>query len=419
MKVALIHNAYQQSGGEDAVVAAETLQLQLNGHTVVPFLRHNNELRELGILRSLTLGVDTIWGAASYRLLRQLLASEKPDVAHFHNTFPLISPSAYYACVEAGVPVIQTLHNYRLLCPAATLFRDGAVCESCLGKKVAWPGVLHACYRDSFLQTSATAAMLTTHKFLGTWQNKVTTYIALSEFAREKFIQGGLLGNRIVVKPNSVSPDPGAKKNRGDYALYVGRLAEEKGIRVLLDAWDRLPESIPLVIAGDGPLMPVVQSAISRRKTNNVKAVGHVSPAGVLARMRDARFLIFPSLWFEGFPMTVAESFASGLPVIASDIGSLRGIVEDSRVGLRFRAGDSDDLAVKAEWAWNHPDELVILGARARAEFEAKYTAERNYRRLVEIYHNAIDAKFSRLESRERSDSSRLEGVHRLSRDFE
>src|ERR1700737_249503 len=192
MKILSVHNFYQQRGGEDMVVASESQMLLAHGHTVVHYERHNDELRDIGPLGAILNGVGTVWASQSYHALKRLLIREKPDLAHFHNTFPLISASAYYACADVDVPVVQTLHNYRLMCPGGSFMRNGRVCESCLGRTIAWPATAYRCYRGSFPQTAVLATMLATHKAIGTWQRKVNVYIALSEFARQKFIQGGL-----------------------------------------------------------------------------------------------------------------------------------------------------------------------------------------------------------------------------------
>src|SRR6266404_3607329 len=250
----MIHNSYQQPGGEDAVVAAEARLLKMHGDTVIQYKRHNGELVGQSKFHTIITSTETIWSSASQRAVRDLLDREKPDIAHIHNTLPLISPSVYYACADAGVPVVQTLHNYRLLCPAATFFREGGVCESCLGRGVPWPSVVYGCYRDSRMTTAIVSGMLLVHRELQTWEKKVNVYIALSEFARNKFIEGGLPSDRVVVKHNFVDPSPEPKKGEGRYAFFVGRLSEEKGVRVLLSAWTKLPPSVLLKIAGDGPL---------------------------------------------------------------------------------------------------------------------------------------------------------------------
>jgi glycosyltransferase involved in cell wall biosynthesis len=391
MKVLVVHNRYQQHGGEDAAVIAEIRQLTSHGDTVVLYERHNDELRGLTLSGAIKSGLETLWASKSHRELRHIISESKPDIAHFHNTFPLISPSGYYACAEAGVPVVQTLHNYRLLCPAATLMRKGGVCETCLGRTVPVSGVLHACYHQSFPQTAVLAAMLTAHKILRTWSSKVAAYIALSEFARQKFIQGGLPEARIFVKPNFVHPDPGRKRRAGGYALFVGRLSAEKGLQVLLQAWRALSERIPLVVIGDGPMRREIEDAKARLGLTQVNVLGSVGSKEVLQWMHGARFLVCPSLWFEGFPLVVAEAFASALPVIASRLGSLAEVVQHGRTGLHFTAGKSEDLAEKVEWAWTNSEQVEQMGRLARHEYERKYTAERNYRSLMRIYDQVLD----------------------------
>lgn len=390
MKVLVVHNSYQRRGGEDTVAFAESRLLEAHGHTVIHYERHNDELRNCGARGALIAGIETVWSSMSFRAMKGLIAKEKPDVAHFHNTLPLISPAAYYACAEADVPVVQTLHNYRLLCPVATFLRDGQICQSCLGRSVAWRGVVHGCYRGSRPATAAVAAMLAVHRALGTWQTKVDAYIALSEFARRKFIEGGLPGERVVVKPNFVHPDPGAKHGPGEYALHVGRLSQEKGLHLLLEAWGQLQQRIPLRIAGDGPLREALASEIEKKGLREVELLGHVAPTEIITLMHHARFLVFPSMWFEGFPMSIAGAFACGLPVIAPLLGTMAEIIAAGISGLHFSAGDALDLAARVEWAWTHAAEMQEMGRNACEEYRTKYTPERNYEKLWEIYNSVI-----------------------------
>jgi len=427
------HNLYQQPGGEDVEMRAEKGLLTAAGHRVLEYFRDNDEIARYGPWEKATLGLRTVWAWDSYREIRALLRREKPDVAHFHNTFPLISPAAYYACREAGVPVVQTLHNYRLLCPAATLQNDGRVCEECLGRSP-WRGVLHGCYRGSRPATAATALMLSTHRWLATWSKMVDCYIALTEFARAKFIEGGLPAEKIVVKPNFVHPDPlavavmspspnfagtqraplqqyepqGSKASHcatrasnpesripnpqpPRCALFVGRFSEEKGLRTLVAAWKRLGNRLPLRIVGHGPLRAELEAQIARLGLSSISFHGHLTPAHVIPLMKYARFLVFPSELYEGMPRTIIEGFACGVPVIASRLGAMQEIVEDGRTGLHFTPGDANDLAAKVEWAWTHPAEMAEMGRAARAEYEATYTAERNYQHLMSIYQRVIE----------------------------
>jgi glycosyltransferase involved in cell wall biosynthesis len=386
MRVLLLHNHYQQPGGEDEVFAAEGALLEACGHRVLRHVLHNDSVAEM---RRPALAKATVWNSVVYREIRALIRRDRPQVAHFHNTFPLISPAAYYAARAEGVPVVQTLHNYRLLCPNALFFRDGGVCEDCLGKMVPWPGVAHACYRASRSSSAVVAAMLTAHRTLGTWKAAVDSYITLTEFARQKFIQGGLPAEKIIVKPNFVHPDPGSGQGRGRYFLFVGRLSQEKGVDTMLAAWKRLGEKVPLKIVGDGELAPEVAEAAER--LNEVEWMGRQPKERVLALMKDARALIFPSVWYEGFPMVIAEAYAVGLPVIASNLGSMSSLIDHGHTGLHLHPSDPDDLAAQVEWVSMHPAELRRMREEARREFEAKYTAERNYKYLMDIYRAVVE----------------------------
>ena len=235
MRILLVHNRYQKRGGEDVVFEGERELLERGGHQVAVYERHNDEINSYSAWRRVDLSRRTVWATDSAASIRRILAKAQPDVAHFYNTFPLVSPAAYYACTAAGVPVVQTLANYRLFCPGATLERNQEICEKCLGKVVPWHGVRHGCYRDSRVGSSVVAAMLFFHRVAGTWKNQVKTYIALTEFSRQKFIEGGLPADKIVVKPNFLYPDPGARHRDAGYALFVGRLSKEKGIETLLE----------------------------------------------------------------------------------------------------------------------------------------------------------------------------------------
>lgn len=381
----MVHNYYLQSGGEESVFDSERNLLFHRGHQVFVYTAHNAQLEKLNFLG---MARNAFWNKNSYKDLRSFIREYRPRVVHFHNIFPLISPSAYYAVKAEGLPVVQTLHNYRLLCPNALFYRDGHVCEDCLGRFVPWPGVVHRCYRGNMAASGVVAGMLTVHRALGTWIRMVDVYIALTEFAREKFIEAGFPEEKIVVKPNFVYPDPGTGDGKGNYVLFVGRLSSEKGIDTLLAAWRKLGGNMNLKIIGDGPLASKVIEAVHRLK--GVEWLGRKSREEVFNLMKKSSFLVFPSVLYEGFGMTIIEAYATGLPVIASNIGSASFLVDPGRTGLHFNPGDPEDLAAKIEWALQHPRELAEMRREARAEYEAKYTADINYERLINIYQLAI-----------------------------
>jgi glycosyltransferase involved in cell wall biosynthesis len=385
MVILLAHNYYQQPGGEDQVFASEACLLESFGHRVVRFTRSNDEIEQMG--RPALLAA-TIWNRRTYSDLRTLIRAERPEVVHFHNTLPLISPAAYAAARAEGCAVVQTLHNYRLMCPNALFLRAGRVCELCLDRRVAWPGVVHGCYRGSRGASAVVATMLAVHRTLGTYSHGVDRYIAPSEFARKKFIRGGLPAEKIVVKPNFVAPDPGAGDGHGGYALFVGRFSRGKGLETLLEAWSRLSRQVPLKIIGDGDLADLAREAVERWP--HVQWLGHRPMSDVYQIMGEAALLVLPSECFETFGRVAIEAFAKATPVVASDHGAVAELVARERTGVLFKAGDPDDLARKVEGLLSDPSTLGGMRRQARREFEAKYTGTRNYEQLMAIYRQAM-----------------------------
>jgi len=389
LRVLIIHNTYQQPGGEDEVAEREAALLERAGHEVIRYTRSNNELAALKPWQKARAAVDVIWARDAVADLRQILRDRRPDVAHVHNTFSRISPAAYYACAEAGVSVVQSLHNPRLICPSANFYRAGRTCEACLGRSVPWPGVLHGCYHNSRLQTAVVAGMLTTHRLLGTWSRRVQAYIVFTEFYRQKFIAAGLPAQKVFVKPHFVAPDPGARSSGpGSYALFVGRLDPEKGLKTLLAAWQELRD-IPLKIRGDGQLRETVERSLGTE--GSWELVPRLSTQELSELVKGARFLVWPSLGhFETFGLVALEAFACGVPVIASRTGVASEIVRAGQHGLHFAPGDPADLAAKVRYAWENQDYMVQLGRQARREFELRYTPEENYEMLMAIYRRVL-----------------------------
>jgi glycosyltransferase involved in cell wall biosynthesis len=382
LKIVVAHNFYQQPGGEDQVFADETALLESHGHTVARHTVHNDEVTHLG---RLTLAGRTIWNRQSHRELYELVRRERAEIVHFHNTFPLLSPSVYSAARAAGAAVVQTLHNYRLICPTAICYRDGKVCEDCVNKTIPWPAIVHRCYRGDRSASVVTAAMLAVHHGRGTFNNDVDGYIALTGFAKNKFVQAGLPAEKIFIKPNFVLPDAGAGDGSGNYCLFVGRLTESKGIEVLLQAWKLLPKKIELKIAGDGELAPLVRDAAATDP--RIHFVGRLPLDQVSDLMGKATALIFPSVWYEGLPKTILESYARGTPVVASNLGSMIELIEAGKTGAHFNPGDASDLAAVISRGFAEGS-LSGMRPSVRERFVARYTAEANYRMLKEVYEH-------------------------------
>jgi glycosyltransferase involved in cell wall biosynthesis len=379
VKVLLVHNSYLLRGGEDSVVEAEIALLRSRGHDLRIYARRNDEISP-GLNH--TVAQQTVWSSRTTRDIADLAHTFRPDVIHAHNTFPLISPSLYWAAAKVGAPVVQTLHNFRLMCLNGLFLRNNRVCEDCLGR-TPWRGVLRKCYRDSALASGALAGMLTFHRAIGTYREKVARYIALNEFCRSKFVEAGLPAARVVVKPNFIDlPPPEVRQRSG--LLFVGRLSEEKGIGTLLKASSDVASG-SVRIAGEGPEAGAVNAA------PNIVPLGTLRACAVLDEMRSAVALVMPSVWYENFPRTIVEAYASGLPVIASRIGALAELVSEGETGLLFRPGDSGDLAEKMAWALANPDLMAEMGRRARRQYDANFSADVNYRRLMEIYKEAIE----------------------------
>jgi len=385
MRIIVIHNTYQQRGGEDAVVEAELAMLSEHGHEVEEYRRHNDEIACLPFLKT---AVDTLWSRQTVTDLVELITRVRPDIIHSHNTFPLISPSLYWVSSRLQVPVVQTLHNFRLICPQAMFLRDDLVCEDCSGR-LPWPGVLHKCYRDSMTQTTLLFGMLALHRALGTYFSKVKRFIALTEFSKNKFIEAGFPAGKLCVKPNfSVSrkvPHQEVVARERPVALFVGRISPEKGVRTLVKAWRYI--DFPLKIVGDGPLFAEIKAC----SAENINCLGQLREEQVSAEMSNAAFLVMPSEWYETFGLVLIEAFAHGLPIVASRLGAMKEIVEEGVTGLLFEPGNVEDLVAKVCWMNEHPDECRQMGHNARGEFERNYTAERNYEMLMNIYQEAIN----------------------------
>jgi glycosyltransferase involved in cell wall biosynthesis len=390
MKVLLVHNRYGSSApsGEDEAVGNERRMLENHGIEVAIFDRCNDEIDDLSWAAKATVAINTIWSRQSRAKLGAMIGSFRPDIVHVHNTFALLSPSVYGACRREGVPVVQTLHNFRFFCPAALFLRQGKPCEACVDRGLL-QSVRHRCYRNSVGATATLATMLALHRTLGTYSNGIDRYIALTDFARRKAIKGGVLEDRIVVKPNFIGNPPFPGAGGGGYVLYVGRLLEGKGAETLVKAWRKLP-GVRLKILGDGALRPQLEG-IAVDEGLSIEFAGRQPKDAVLQAIAGAEFLIVPSECYEGFPMVIAESYACGTPVLASRIGSLEELVDEDVTGAKFTAADPDALAAGVVRLLADPSRLRGMRTHARAYFDKYLTEESNFIQLMAIYSSVRD----------------------------
>jgi len=389
MKVLLVHNKYRTSApsGEDIAVGNERLMLEKRGVEVFTFERCNDDLDDSSLVAQTAIAVNTIWSQRSRSEIRQVLREVRPDIVHVHNTFSVLSPSVYGACKAQGVPVVQTLHNFRFFCPSALFLRDGKPCEDCLDRSLL-QSMRHRCYRGSLGATATLAAMLTLHRALGTYSRDIDRYIVLTKFAARKAAQGGIGENKLVVKPNFVPDPPPAGDGGGGYVLFVGRLLEGKGAETMVKAWRELP-GIRLKIVGDGALRRRIE-AMAVSENLNIEFVGMQSRAKVLDAVARAELLIVPSEWYEGFPMVIAEAYACGTPVLASSIGSLEELIEEGVTGRKFIAADSAGLAKAVRVMLADKPGLRRMRTNARAYFDAHLTEQANYAELMNIYSSVV-----------------------------
>ncbi|MDR3773942.1 MAG: glycosyltransferase family 4 protein [Terracidiphilus sp.] len=385
MRVLVLHNRYQFSGGEDVVVRQETEMLRASGVEVCLHQVDNDSI--IGMRQEIGAAIGAFY---SYRMraeVSELVKQFRPNVMHVHNFMPRLTPSVYDAGRGQGCAVVQTLHNYRFLCANAVLLRNGRPCQDCVGRAYGWPGIIHRCYRESAMGSAIVGGVTSWHRMRGTWRNQVDRYIVLTQFARELFAESGVVpAEKIVVKPNAV-PDSGIGAGDGRYLLYVGRLSPEKGIKVLLQAalhGEGFP--LPLTIVGGGPLQDEVERAA---RSGRIEYRGNQSQEEVRRLMKHATLLLFPSLWYETFGMVIAEALASGLPVVASRLGAMAELICSGENGLLVEPGSSDALVAAVRRFISSPQLEGAMRENARESYEQKYTIEANRQILLRVYEEA------------------------------
>jgi glycosyltransferase involved in cell wall biosynthesis len=383
MRILQLHNHHASKGGAMEVLAHEAELLTGAGHQVEQFTLEATERMNISGARA---AAKAVWNREAGHELDRRITAFHPDVVHVHTPFPLMSPVVFRVAHHRGVPAVTTLHSYRYSCVAGTCFRDGHVCEDCVGKKLKLAGLRHRCYHDSLAASGALTAGLVLHRSLGTFHDNVARYLTLTDFSRRLLIRDGFPAERIVVKPNSV-PDPGFVAHaRADERriVFVGRLIEIKGVRALLDAWASVPAGLRLVIAGDGPLRALVEERASRDPS--IEFVGWVDEADVLALMGAAEAVVGPSEWYEGLPLVILRSLAVGTPVVVSDVENFSEDVVEDDVGWTFRVGDAEDLAKTLSTLVADPDLARSRREVARGSYAMRYSPAQDLRRLEEVY---------------------------------
>jgi glycosyltransferase involved in cell wall biosynthesis len=389
MRILVIHNYYQQWGGESAAVNAQVALLRRAGHTVVAYERSNAEIARFQSLRKCAFFWRSFYSHDTYCELRGMIACGKPDVMHVHNVFPLITPSAYLAARDAELPIVQTIHNFRFLCPNGLFYTHGHVCERCIGGDT-----LHAirrrCYRDSYTLSALYAAVIGIHRLRGTW-NLIDRFIALTGFTARKLAESGLTTPDKIRELGNFLPDPLPEPGpmiREPYLVYVGRLSPEKGIDIAIRAMAHIT-GMRLVVLGDGPQRSTLERLASEQGSHT-EFRGHITGEGKWEILRQATATIVPSLCYENFPLAVLESYAVGTPVLASNLGSLPFIVRDDETGTLFAPGDPRDLGQAISQLVNDPKQARMMGERARKVAEQRYTTQAHYEQLMSIYSEVI-----------------------------
>lgn len=388
MKILILHNRYQYRGGEDTVFEAEFALLENHGHDVQSLIFDNTTI--LSVKDKLLAALMALFNPRSAKTLENKIIEFQPDVIHVHNFFPIASPSIFYTADKYHIPVIMTLHNYRLICPNALLYTNGEICTKCINQPFAFHGVIQGCYRESKIQTFVLALMSSIHNNIHTWHNKVERFIALTQFAQTTLLHSSLKidAKQLVIKPNFVE-DYGFETNKEDYALFVGRLSKEKGLDTLLQACQKT--NFPLYIIGSGPLESHVSNIAAQYP--HIQYLGHTTKKDVISYMKKAKVVIIPSIVYETFGMIIIEAFSTGTPVLCSDTGAMSEIVQNGYSGIHFKTGDPNDLLLKLEWLYCHPNEYQQMCLNARRIYEANYTPEKNYTHLIGIYNDALSAK--------------------------
>lgn len=384
LHIVFAHNRYLYRGGEDESREQEMAILRAQGHVVSEYVVDNRDVPKGSYVSA---GLRSVWNRVEHERMRKHLRAERPDILKVDNYFPLLSPAIFDAARAEGVATVLSVRNYRLVCPAATLYRDGHVCTDCVGHRFATSAIRHGCYRDSSLQSAAVVFSNVWGHLRGTWRNSIDQYVAVSRFVKEQLVEGGFPAEKITVKPNCIA-DTGVGDGSGNYALFVGRLTAEKGVRILLEAWKQIGSRLPLKIIGDGPLEDEIWSALPQLP--GVEYLGRRPIAEVCEYLGSATALIFPSEWMEPFGRAIIEAWSKGTPVIAADTPPMRDMVEHGTTGLLYPKGRPEALAAAVRALQADAEKLSSMRAQARERYLRDYSVERNYAAMMEIFTRVL-----------------------------
>lgn len=382
-RILIVHNYYKISGGEDAVVENEKNMLEEHGHKVILYSRNNSELDEMNVIQKICLPVNTVFNWRSYKEIREIIKKENIDIVHVHNTLNLISPSVYYAAKSCKIPLVQTIHNFRLLCPGATFYRNGHICEECVKKSLKC-AIKHNCYRNSRLQTLACVVTTKFHRATGIYGH--IYYICLTNFNKQRLLElKEIKESQIFVKPNFIKPtgESVVLENRRDRYIFAGRLDRLKGIDFLLNTWKLMGDKAPeLIVCGTGPLSDWCERFVLEKKLDSVRLLGFIPNTEIRKLIADSKALILPTRWYEGFPMSMIEAFSVGTPVVCSDLGNTGSIVVEGVNGFKFEADNSEELVEAMRKIDKHKD----IYKTTLNDYYKHYTDRENYNLLIDIY---------------------------------
>lgn len=387
MKILQIHNYYKNKGGECAVVHAEKKLLEQHGNTVIQFVEDSADIGNYSLVKKATSLLQIPYNVSIRSQLLAMIRENRPDVAHVHNVFPLVTPSIYHALKQYNIPVVQTIHNFRMLCPNGLFFTQGQICESCTTNGFI-AAVKKKCMHDSYVISGLYSSALWFAWKTGNFPYNINRYIVFNNFTAKRLVTGGVPHDRIIIGKNFIDSFVEEPSNKEQYVLYIGRLSREKGIETLLNAFPS-HRTLALKIAGTGPMQEDIEKYVENNPSKKIELLGFVRGPIKENLLQKAICSIVPSECYENAPLSIIESFASATPVIASRIGGLPEMIEDGKTGLLFPPGDVSGLANAILLLADNPAIASSMATDALNYAKAHYTPEQHYQHLLKSYSEA------------------------------